>query len=113
MRCAASFLVGDVVGSCLDEGTYCLHGHVTVGVLRLGAARLVQAVPWRMVIEFSVHVPAELLRSRLWVIKLLLWLSFERFKLGLKLLKLLFSITCDLDLRSWVHLCGLLGDRDH
>ena len=68
-----------------------------------------------MRIEFGVHVPAELLSGRLWVVELLLRLALHRLKLILEDLELLFSLSsrllsigCARVALSW-----LLGDCNH
>ena len=68
-----------------------------------------------MRIEFGVHVPAELLSGRLWVVELLLGLALHRLKLILEDLELLLSLSsrllsigCARITLSW-----LLGDCNH
>ena len=68
-----------------------------------------------MRIEFSVHVPAELLSGCLWVVELLLGLALHRLKLILEDLELLLSLSsrllsigCARVTLSW-----LLGNCNH
>lgn len=65
------------VGSRRGEGTPCRHSNIGVCILSLWAAIFVQAVPWSVGLELCVHVPADLLRRSLWIVKLLLWLALE------------------------------------
>ena len=97
------------------EGASSRHRHVRVGILGLWAGEFIEAVRRPVRIEFSVHVPAELLSGGLWVVELLLGLAFHRLELVLKDLELLLSLSSRLLSIgiAGVALSGLLGDGNH
>ena len=103
------------VGSRCGERTRGCHRDVIVGILRLRAAHLVQAVAWRMLLELGVHVPADLLSSSLRVVELLLGSTLERLKLVLKNFQ--FFLSTSLSLLSsgliWANLSGFGRNCDH
>ena len=68
-----------------------------------------------MRIEFGVHVPAELLSGRLWVVELLLRLALHRLKFILEDLELLFSLSSRLLSIgcAGIALSRLLGNSNH
>ena len=97
------------------EGAPSRHRHVRIGVLGLRAGEFIETVLRLVRVEFSVHVPAELLSSRLWVVELLLGLALHRLELILENLELLLSL-CSRLLSigcAGVALSRLLGDGDH
>ena len=103
------------IGAWGREWAPCCHSHVRIGVLGLRAGVFIETVGGPVRIEFSVHVPAELLSSRLWVVELLLGLALHRLKLILEDLELLFSFSSRLLSISCarVGLSGLLCDCNH
>lgn len=103
-----------VVGTRGREGTSLRHGYVAVSVGSLRAETLIEAVDGCVRLEFSVHVPAELLSCRLRVVVLFLWLPFKRLQLLLKDSQVLLVVTGGLGgCRPWVALSRLLRNRNH
>ena len=83
--------------------------------MSLSAGVFIETVGGPVRLEFSVHVPAELLSGRLWVVELLLGSALHRLKLLLEDLELflslssrLLSIGC-----AGVALSRLLGNSNH
>ena len=93
-------LLGFDVLAGRSERTAGGHGDVRVSVLSLRAAGLVEAVARHMLIVLGVHIPAELLRSRLRIVKLLLRHALHRFKLVLENFELCLGLGGRLRLRS-------------
>ena len=87
------------------------HGHVVVGVFTLVAKGLVELVLWLVRSKFGIHVPAHFLRTRHWVVELLLGQHVQGIELLLKDFELLFPIATFL-FDERLHACWLVGDRD-